>query len=129
MDLTKSLILFSVLVLILASCQSNEGTLSTREGFTKARILIFTNALEAYKKDVGTFPTIGEGLAILLLQSNDKPNWHGPYIDRRDVPRDAWLNHFIYIYPPIFGDKDFDLYSPGPNGIDEQGKGDDIVNW
>ncbi|MEW8070080.1 MAG: type II secretion system protein GspG [Candidatus Thiodiazotropha sp.] len=47
----------------------------------------------------------------------------------RDVPRDAWLNHFIYIYPPIFGDKDFDLYSPGPNGIDEQGKGDDIVNW
>lgn len=43
--------------------------------------------------------------------------------------RDQWGQPFVYNEPAIFGDAHFDLYSVGPNGIDESGRGDDIGNW
>ena len=42
---------------------------------------------------------------------------------------DQWGQPFIYNEPAIYGSAQFDLYSVGPNGIDENGQGDDISNW
>ena len=49
---------------------------------------------------------------------------------RRDdalVACDAWGNPIIFRRPGFVHPKGFDLYSVGPNGIDEHGAGDDIV--
>jgi len=36
---------------------------------------------------------------------------------------------YIYNYPAKYGRKDYDLYSTGANGFDENGLGDDVSNW
>lgn len=43
--------------------------------------------------------------------------------------RDEWGQELLYNYPSKYGDQKFDLYSIGPNGIDEHGTGDDIASW
>lgn len=52
-----------------------------------------------------------------------------PYLD--SIPTDAWGDPLSYQYPPTrqtLIDKP-DIWSAGPNGIDENGAGDDINNW
>jgi general secretion pathway protein G len=105
------------------------GAVTTRINFTKARISIIENALYKFKNDVGRFPYTEEGLSALLWFPADMADWNGPYINRDQPPMDGWNHHFIYNYPPVLGEKDFDLYSLGPNGVDENGDGDDIANW
>lgn len=120
-------ILFSV-VIFLTSCGDPTVATTTKEGFAKARISIIGEALHAFKNDVGRFPYTEEGLSSLISPPNENTNWHGPYIDRDHSPKDGWQNDFIYFYPSKLGSEAFDLYSPGPNGIDDLGEGDDISN-
>lgn len=42
---------------------------------------------------------------------------------------DGWGRPFRYAYPGEHNPAFFDLYSVGPNGVDENGNGDDIGNW
>jgi len=44
----------------------------------------------------------------------------------RPVVRDAWGRPLIYRFPSLRKEGVFDLYSVGPNGVDEMGEGDDI---
>jgi len=41
--------------------------------------------------------------------------------------RDGWGRELVYRLPPRQDGNVFDLYSVGPNGIDEGGEGDDIT--
>jgi hypothetical protein len=41
--------------------------------------------------------------------------------------RDLWGNELVYVFPPRRKDLFFELYSVGPNGEDEQGRGDDVT--
>ncbi len=38
-------------------------------------------------------------------------------------------NKLIYRYPPTVGSMEYTLYWVGPNSVDEQGEGDDLVAW
>jgi hypothetical protein len=38
-------------------------------------------------------------------------------------------NRVIYRYPPTVGPTDYTLYWSGPNGVDEEGEGDDLPSW
>jgi hypothetical protein len=40
---------------------------------------------------------------------------------------DTWSNKLLYEHPARGGACDYELYSSGPNGVDDQGKRDDIV--
>lgn len=40
---------------------------------------------------------------------------------------DPWGNPYIYVNPGRSNAEGFDLYSAGPNGIDEDGAGDDVT--
>ncbi|MBI1884504.1 MAG: type II secretion system protein GspG [Chlamydiae bacterium] len=42
---------------------------------------------------------------------------------------DAWGNSLIYIEPGTHNTNSFDIYSYGPDGADDSGGDDDIVNW
>jgi general secretion pathway protein G len=114
---------------LIVACNERSVATTTQDGFTKARIRIIEEALDAFKTDVGRLPYTEEGLSALITAPNKSMNWRGPYIDRRDIPKDGWQHNFIYYYPSKIGHGEFDLYSPGSNGVDESGKGDDISNW
>ena len=102
--------------------------MSTKRGWTLARIQILEESIYKFKKDVGRFPTNGEGTSALIIKSKNMEGWNGPYYSRENIV-DAWGNKLKYSYPPVVSNKEFDLYSFGKNGIDNYGKLDDIGNW
>ncbi|MBI1883518.1 MAG: type II secretion system protein GspG [Chlamydiae bacterium] len=42
---------------------------------------------------------------------------------------DPWESAYHYAYPPVNNLNTYDLYSQGPNGVNENGDGDDVNNW
>jgi general secretion pathway protein G len=93
----------------------------------KYRIAQFEEALLNFKRDTRRLPKTFEGLKALIVKPEDVIEWRGPYINQPFIPLDSWNNCYIYIFPSQYGQKEYDLYSLGPNGIDEHGHGDDIA--
>jgi general secretion pathway protein G len=88
--------------------------------------------LENYFINAGRYPTTEQGLEA-LVEKPTKP----PVPDRwtaalDEVPLDPWKNPYKYKFPARPGSKKaYDIWSMGPNGIDEQGAAgsDDVGNW
>lgn len=89
-------------------------------------------SLDAYKWDMGRFPDTDEGIDALLQskQEVDEERYDGPYLDN-DVIRDPWGNPFEYRSPGEIHEDGYDLWSRGPDGLDDEGKedSDDLKNW
>jgi general secretion pathway protein G len=117
------------LVISFVLLTGSEAIASSKLGSVQARISIFEERLVLLKKDIGRYPTTNEGLNALVVAPPGVSNWRGPYVPYGAIPTDSWHHAYIYHYPAIYGDKEFDLYSMGKNGVDEKGKGDDITNW
>ncbi|MDT8406012.1 MAG: type II secretion system major pseudopilin GspG [Methylococcales bacterium] len=85
-------------------------------------------ALDMYKLDVGRYPTPEQGLSALVEKPQDSERWNGPYLRKNKVPKDPWLNDYVYRQPGEHGA--FDLYSLGADG-NEGGEGEDqdVVSW
>ena len=94
---------------------------------TRAQIDAFEKALEAYRLDVGKYPTTEQGLAALITAPPGTPNWQGPYL-KKSVPLDPWKNPYHYRQPGEHGD--YDIYSYGRDGKPGgQNEDADIGNW
>jgi general secretion pathway protein G len=83
-------------------------------------------ALDLFETDIGKFPATEEGLNALRANPGSISSWRGPYI-KKD-PKDPWGKTYIYKSPGTHN-SDYDLYSCGPNGVDDGGSSDDIGNW
>jgi len=83
---------------------------------TKAQIEMLSTALDAYRLDNGRYPTQDENLTALVEKPANLPNWAGPYLKKKELPKDPWGNAFVYTIPPVKGGLDYDLYSLGPDG-------------
>jgi general secretion pathway protein G len=81
------------------------------------RLRVVRQALEHYKADHGRYPGTEEGLSVLIDASPV-----GRYLVGRAALDDPWGHQYVYrnTQDPLV------LYSVGPNGVDEGGKGDDI---
>jgi general secretion pathway protein G len=92
----------------------------------KAQIALFGTALDAYRLDVGRYPSRDEGLDA--LRKNPGINsWDGPYLPK-DIPLDPWGNQYVYAAPGEHGD--YDLYSTGADGqIGGEGENSDVNSW
>ena len=89
-------------------------------------------ALRGCLLGTGSYPTTQQGLAVLFERPTDaKPAVKmGPYLmGRPEDLVDPWGQPYRYRSPGIFRQEDYDLWSCGPNRIDEEGAGDDIKNW
>jgi len=87
------------------------------------------NAIDAYANDVGYPPTTEQGIAA-LIDCPDIANpgdWGGPYIKNTATSKDPWQNEYQYVRPGRDGNRSFDVWSYGPDGID--GTDDDIGSW
>lgn len=79
----------------------------------KAQIEAFEKALDAFRLDVGRYPTTEEGLASLLANPAAAAKWNGPYL-KKDVPQDPWGNPYVYRSPGSKGE--FEILSYGKDG-------------
>ena len=98
-----------------------------RQTTAKAQIGEFESVLDAFRLDVGRYPTSEEGLPALRVRPGSVERWDGPYL-RKDVPPDPWQRVYVYRFPGQHGD--YDLYSLGADG-QEGGEGEnaDVTNW
>lgn len=93
----------------------------------RAQIDAFEKALEAYRLDVGRYPTTEQGLAALMKQPSGVTKWQGPYL-KKAVPPDPWGKPYLYKQPGDHGD--YDILSLGHNSkLGGQGDDIDISNW
>mgnify|MGYP000465633536 CR=1 FL=1 len=78
-----------------------------KTAYTQMQML--STALDAFRLDVGRYPTTEEGLRILWLKNSDLKNWNGAYLPKK-VEEDSWGNSYHYKYPGSDND-DYDLFS------------------
>jgi general secretion pathway protein G len=93
----------------------------------KAQIELFGTALDAFRLDVGRYPTTEEGLKALREKPSGIEGWQGPYLPK-EIPSDPWGKSYVYKSPGEHGE--YDLISFGLDGV-EGGEGEnmDIVSW
>ncbi len=93
----------------------------------KAQIELFGTALDAFRLDVGRYPTTEEGLKALREKPSGVEKWDGPYLPK-EIPLDPWGRAYVYRSPGEHGE--YDLISYGRDGVEGgQGEDEDIVNW
>jgi general secretion pathway protein G len=80
----------------------------------KSQIDGFGRALDAYRLDVGRYPSTEQGLSVLFARPADEPKWNGPYLQKAP-PADPWGRP--YIYRGLEGGAEFSLLSYGKDGL------------
>ena len=97
---------------------------------TRAQIQLLATALDNFRLSNGRYPTQLEGLQALVVQPEGLTTWSGPYLRKRELPRDAWGYAFVYRLPPERGGIDYDLFSLGADGREgREGEAADVGNW
>lgn len=95
-----------------------------------ADVRLLDQAVEMYRLDNLSYPSVEDGLASLVeppadLARNDRYKTGG-YI--RQLPDDPWGNPYQYVYPGEHGT--FDIYSLGADGeLGGEENDADIGNW
>jgi general secretion pathway protein G len=93
----------------------------------KAQIELFGTALDAYRLDVGRYPSGEEGLKALREKPSGADDWKGPYLPK-EIPLDPWGRPYIYKSPGEHGE--YDLVSWGLDHAEGgEGENQDIVSW
>ncbi len=101
---------------------------SSKVKTAKAQIQMIATALDAFRLDVGRYPTTEEGLKVLWKNPGNIKNWDGPYLPKA-VPNDPWGNPYIYKAPGPDG-KPYELKSLGADGKPGgTGENKDISIW
>ncbi len=99
---------------------------TSKQKAAKAQISMIGTALDAFRLDVGGYPSSEAGLEA-LRKNPGLGGWDGPYLSK-DVPKDPWGRPYVYRAPGDHGD--YDLYSLGADG-QEGGEGEnaDVLGW
>ena len=95
----------------------------------KADISQLENALERFNIHMDRFPTMDEGLKVLVeAPAGEDKKWRGPYI--KVLRPDPWGNTYEYRVPGIHHPTTFDVWSRGADGQDGgEGPNADVGNW
>ena len=98
-----------------------------KQSAAKAQIELFGSALDAFRLDLGRYPTTEEGLKALREAPTGADRWQGPYLPK-EIPNDPWGRPYIYKCPGDHGD--YDLISYGADGVEGgDGENQDVVSW
>jgi len=80
-----------------------------------AQVSIIKSAIEMYRLDTGSLPSMQQGLQA-LIKNPGAEGWDGPYLDGEEIPKDPWKKPYVYQVPGT-GSKDFDIISYGKDGV------------
>lgn len=93
----------------------------------KAQIELFGTALDAFRLDVGRYPSTEEGLKALREKPSGMETWKGPYLPK-EIPLDSWGKPYAYKSPGEHGE--YDILSYGLDGVEGgEGENQDVVSW
>lgn len=94
----------------------------------KLQIEELGSSLDIFKLEVGRYPTTQEGLQALVQAPAGASNWRGPYLKKKEVPKDPWGNEYHYASPGQHGA--YDLYSLGSDNKEGgEGEDKDVTSW
>ena len=131
--LMEVLIVMAILVIMGTLVVTNFDKIfgASKKKSAKIQMQALGKALKLYRIDMHSFPDPNQGLFALNERPLDLDNtsWSGPYLEK-DVPADPWGNPYNYALD--FDENDdqyFMIWSIGPNMQDEDGSGDDIVEY
>ena len=95
----------------------------------KADVAQLENALERFNLHMDRYPTMDEGLKVLVeAPAGEDKKWRGPYI--KVLRPDPWGNPYQYRVPGMHHTSTFDVWSRGADGQDGgEGPNADIGNW
>ena len=140
--LVELLVVIAILGILISLVTAGAQAARRRGAVTKAKTTIASleTAIAMYQGDMGTYPPSGNTELVAALQEDPKDvDWAGPYAEFKEDEIedgqliDPWGNPYVYVSvnggAPQHRNRSFDLSSLGPNGADEGGTGDDIVNW
>ena len=85
-----------------------------------AEIMLLGEAVESYRKDIGSYPP---NLLALLVAPADMPSgksWGGPYLNKKPV--DPWGKPYQYSTPGKHNPRGFDIWTDWPDG-------EEVGNW
>jgi general secretion pathway protein G len=99
----------------------------SKQKAAKAQISLFETAIDAYRLDVGTYPTSEMGLQALRVKPEGVEKWDGPYLPK-EIPLDPWGNPFDYRSPGEHGEYDIISYGQDKSPGGEKNN-QDIVSW
>ena len=92
----------------------------------KTQIEMLGQALDAFRLDVGRYPSTSEGLNALVANPGVE-GWNGPYL-KKGLPNDPWKRPYIYQSPGEHGD--YDIVSNGADGAPGgEGENKDVNSW
>ncbi|MEN8134927.1 MAG: type II secretion system major pseudopilin GspG [Thermodesulfobacteriota bacterium] len=93
----------------------------------KAQIEMLMAALDAYRLDVGKYPSQQEGLEALVRDPGES-DWTGPYLTKAKVPVDPWKNPYLYRNPGQ--NAEVEISSLGNDNKDGgDGEDGDVNSW
>ena len=140
--LVELLVVIAILGILISLVTAGAQAARRRGAVTKAKstIAALETAIAMYHGDFGTYPASGNSdLVKALAEDPDNPTWQGPYMEFKQdelsggTLLDPWGKPYVYTSvkggSPQHRNRSYDLYSLGPNGKDDAGAGDDIVNW
>ena len=140
--LVELLVVIAILGILVSLVTAGAQAARRRAAVTKAKTTIaaLETAVSMHSSDMGEYPATGnEALVAALSEDPDDVDWDGPYMEfKADELKggelvDQWGQPYSYVSvnggSPAHREKSYDLYSFGPNSADDQGAGDDIVNW
>ena len=136
------LVVIAILGILISLVTAGAQAARRRGAVTKAKTMVASleTAIAMYQSDLGAYPPSENGALVKALQDDPgDADWDGPYIEfKRDELKDGelldpWGHPYAYVSvnggSPQHRQRSFDLFSLGPNGVDDSGAGDDIVNW
>jgi general secretion pathway protein G len=129
LEILLVVVIIGMLVGIAAVKLSGQSA-KAKEVATARQIDAYKTALGIYELDTGIFPTQEQGLQALIVKPATPPvpnNYKGPYLDPPVLRKDPWGRDYVYRLPGQKIPNGYDLFSPGPNGV--EGDDDDIGNW
>lgn len=140
--LVELLVVIAILGILASLVAAGAQTARRRGAVTKAKTTLaaLETAVVMYQGDMGEYPASGNASLVAALQDDpDDANWDGPYMEfKQDELKDGelldpWGKPYLYVSvnggSPQHRTSSFDLLSYGPNGTDDGGAGDDLVNW
>ena len=140
--LVELLVVIAILGILVSLVTAGAQAARRRAAVTKAKTTIaaLETAIAAYSGDMGDYPPTGNSEMISALQDDpEEVDWQGPYMEFKESELgggeliDSWGHPYVYVSvnggSPEHRERSFDLYSFGPNGVDDSGTGDDIYNW
>ena len=140
--LVELLVVIAILSILMGLVTAGAQTARRRGAVTKAKATIaaLETAIAMYQGDMGDYPeSENANLVRALAKEPDDPDWMGPYMEFKedeleaDELLDPWGKPYVYVSAnggsPKHRQHSYDVYSFGPNGQDDDGTQDDIVNW